>query len=58
MVWSEMKISPSSFGMCAFRDSMDGVYFVLSARGVGGSGRVASDRAGEIPKMLGSVEIQ
>ena len=44
LVMSESKISPSSFGLCAFRAALGGVCFVLNARGAGGSERVTSHR--------------
>ena len=40
LVRSFSKRSPSSFSLCAFRASVDGVCFILTARGAGGRGRV------------------
>jgi len=55
---SEKKISPSSFGLCAFRASVGGVCFVLTVSGAGGSGRVTSHPAGKTPKVSAPTDAQ
>ena len=44
LVRSKSKISPSRFGLCAFRAWVSGVCFLFTARGAGGCGRITSHR--------------
>ena len=60
---SESKMSPSRYGLCAFRASVGGVCFHFTAGGVGGSGRVTCNvtphaAPNEKPKMSVSIGIE